>query len=65
MACDICGKAGARQRHVTRSYGTGEDLLVIQNVRVVNYPACGESYLTAETLCTLERPKHDRAIRAM
>lgn len=65
MVCDICGKAGARLRHVTRSYGKGEDLLVIQNVPVVSCPACSESYLTAETMHTLDRLKRERAIRAV
>ena len=32
MVCDICGKEGARLRHMTRNYGKGERLLVIENV---------------------------------
>ena len=47
-------------RRVTRSYGKGEDLLVIQNVPVVTCPHCGESYLTAETLHEIERIKANR-----
>ncbi len=65
MVCDICGKTGARLRHVTRGYGKGESLLVIQNVPVVSCSACGESYLTAETLHALERLKRERATRAV
>lgn len=57
MICDICGQEGARVRHVTRSYGRGKDLLVIENVPVVSCPRCGESYLTAETLHEIERIK--------
>ncbi len=60
MICDICGKEGARVRHVTRSYGQGEDLLVIENVPVVSCPHCGASYLTAETLHEIERIKLHR-----
>ncbi len=60
MVCDICGKEGARVRRVTRSYGKGEDLLVIQNVPVVSCPHCGESYLTAETLHEIDRIKTNR-----
>ena len=55
MICDICGQLGARVRHVTRSYGKGEDLLVIENIPVVSCPHCRESYLTAETLREIER----------
>ena len=61
MVCDVCGKRGARIRHVTRSYGKGANLLVIENVPVVTCPNCGESYLTAETLHELERIKLHRA----
>ena len=60
MICDICGKKGACVRHVTRSYGQGEDLLVIENVPVVSCPHCGASYLTAETLHEIERIKLHR-----
>ena len=60
MICDICGKKGARIRRVTRSYGKGKDLLVIENVPVVSCPHCGESYLSADTLHEIERVKLHR-----
>lgn len=60
MICDICGKSGARIRRVTRSYGKGVNLLVIENVPVVSCLRCGESYLTAETLHELDRIKLHR-----
>jgi YgiT-type zinc finger domain-containing protein len=60
MICDLCGKEGARTRRVSRSYGKGKNLLVIQNVPVVSCPHCGESYLTAETLHEMERIKLHR-----
>ena len=60
MICDICGQEGAQVRLVTRSYGKGPDLLIIENVPVVTCPHCGESYLTAETLHELERIKLHR-----
>jgi YgiT-type zinc finger domain-containing protein len=60
MVCDICGKKGARLRHMTRNYGKGERLLVIENVPIVSCPHCGESYLTAETLHEIERIKLHR-----
>ena len=50
MVCDICGKSGARQRYISRSYGEGESLLVIEGVPVISCPHCGESYLTAHAL---------------
>jgi YgiT-type zinc finger domain-containing protein len=61
--CDICGKNGAKIRYMTRSYGKGADLLLIENVPVVVCPHCGESYLTAETLHEIERIKvHRRSL---
>ncbi len=60
MVCDICGKSGVRQRYISRSYGKGESLLVIEGVPVMSCPHCGESYLTAHTLHEIERIKHQR-----
>jgi YgiT-type zinc finger domain-containing protein len=60
MVCGICGKKGAEVRYVTRSYGKGANLLIIENVPAVVCPNCGESYLTAETLHEIERIKLHR-----
>ncbi len=60
LMCDVCGKAGARSKLVTRSYGRGASLLVIENIPVVSCPHCGESYLTADTLHEIERIKLQR-----
>lgn len=60
MVCDICGKSGVRQRYVSRSYGKGASLLVIEGVPVMSCPHCDESYLTAQTLHELERIKRQR-----
>lgn len=38
MNCKICGKYGARIIYVTKSYGKGADLLVIEDVSVVSCP---------------------------
>ena len=63
MICEICGKNGAQIKYITRSYGKGAKLLVIENVPVVVCPHCGESYLTAETLHEIERIKlHRRSL---
>ena len=60
ISCDNCGKDGAKIRYVSRSYGSGSSLLVIENVPVVSCSHCGESYLTAETLHEIERIKRHR-----
>ena len=60
MICDVCGKEGVRIRQITRSYGKGATLLVIENIPEVICPYCQESYFTAETLHELERIKLHR-----
>lgn len=60
MTCDVCGKEGARQRYLTRSYGKGESLLVIEDVPVIHCPHCGERYMTAMTLDQIERIKRSQ-----
>ncbi len=60
MICDICGKEGAKVRKLTRSYGKGKKLLIIENVPVISCPHCGESYVTAETPHEIERIKLHR-----
>ncbi|HLG15832.1 MAG TPA: type II toxin-antitoxin system MqsA family antitoxin [Blastocatellia bacterium] len=60
ITCDICGRRRAQVRYLTRSYGKGSHLLVIESVPVVVCADCGESYLTAETLHELERIKLHR-----
>ncbi|MEP0955532.1 type II toxin-antitoxin system MqsA family antitoxin [Microcoleus sp. FACHB-1515] len=65
IACDICGQAGARIRRVSRTYGKGQDLLVIENIPMISCPHCGESYLTAETLHQIEKIKRERKQRSI
>lgn len=61
--CDICGEKGAMLKRVTRSYGSGRNLLVIENVPAISCPHCGETYLEADTMHELERLKtHRRAL---
>jgi len=63
MQCDICGNKGAQTRRVSRSFGKGADLFVIEGVPVIRCPHCGESYLSAETLREIERIKlHRRSL---
>ena len=65
MVCAVCGQEGARSRRVTRSYGKGETILIIENVPVGSCPHCGTSYLTAQTLHEIDRIKRHRHELAM
>ena len=58
--CENCGRAGIQVRFVTRSYGKGTTLLVIEKVPVISCPHCGASYLTAKTLQEIARIKLHR-----
>ena len=60
LKCDNCGEQAARIRHVSRSYGSGKDLLVIEGIPLISCSSCGESYFTAETLHEVERIKLHR-----
>jgi len=58
--CDNCGKTGVIEKRITRVYGRGKNVLVIENVPVLVCPHCGASYLEAKTLHELERIKLHR-----
>ena len=60
MICEMCGKDHGAVKLVTRSFGKKKDLLIIEDIPVVSCPACGESYMTAETLHEIERIKMHR-----
>ncbi len=44
-------------RQVTRSFGRGSKLLLIEDIPLLTCPHCGESYFTAQTLHEIERIK--------
>ena len=50
LKCDNCGEENAQIRQVSRSYGSGKDLLVIEGIPLISCSSCGESYFTAQTL---------------
>ena len=52
-----CGSARVQLKYVTRSYGKGKELLVIENIPMWSCPSCGESYFTAQTMHEVERIK--------
>ena len=55
LKCDICDMWEARIRHISRSFGAGKDLLVIEGIPLISCSSYGESYFTAETLHEIER----------
>lgn len=61
--CAVCKRPGVIHRRLTRTFGRGATLLVVENVPVIACPDCGESYMTAETLHEIERIRlHRRSL---
>ena len=54
-SCEFCGRAGVQTKLVTRSYGEGASLLVVEGIPLHSSPHCGEAYFTAGTLHGIER----------
>jgi YgiT-type zinc finger domain-containing protein len=55
--CADCGGDSIQLKHVTRSFGKGANLLVIEGVPMWSCPKCGASYFTAKTMHEIERIK--------
>jgi len=55
--CASCGQAGIQLLKVTRSFGQGHKLLVIESIPIWSCLRCGESYFTAQTMHEIERIK--------
>ena len=49
---------------MTRGFGKGATLLVIEGVPLWSCPSCGESYFTARTMHEIERIKALRKVLA-
>lgn len=55
--CVHCGSAALQLKHVTRSFGKGSSLLVIEAIPLWSCLSCGESYFSAQTMHEIERIK--------
>jgi len=61
ITCDCCGETGVMLKHITRSFGKGDQVVVIDGIPLQVCPHCGESYFTADTLQEIERLRMHRA----
>ena len=57
--CANCGHADLGLRLVTRSFGSGARLMVIEGVPLLTCRHCGASYFEARTLHEVERLRRD------
>lgn len=65
IVCGICESEGVIIHRISKAYDKGEDLLVIENIPVISWSHCGESYFTADTLHEIERIKLNRKTLAV
>lgn len=60
MNCQICGKKTASIKKVTKSFGRGPNLVVIEDIPVLSCSSCHESYVTADTAREIDRIRKNR-----
>ena len=60
MNCEICGKKTASIKKVTKSFGRGQSLVVIEDIPVLSCSSCHESYITADTAREIDRIRKNR-----
>ena len=60
MNCEICGKKTASIKRVTKSFGRGPSLVVIEDIPVLSCNSCHESYITADTAREIDRIRKNR-----
>jgi len=60
MICQVCGKNTASIRKVTKSFGRGHSLVVIEDIPVLSCGSCHESYITADTAREIDRIRKNR-----
>lgn len=60
MKCSICGKEGFVERRITRSFGQGEGLFLIENLPVLQCPHCGSETLAADSVRRIEEIRKNR-----
>lgn len=63
MRCDMCGAIATQLRFVTRSFGRGDALVVIENIPYISCSRCGERYFTASTMREIERLRQRKGTR--
>jgi YgiT-type zinc finger domain-containing protein len=64
MICKNCGKPTAYNTVITRTYGKGDDLLVIEDVPVISCRNCGIDLISAETFHALNKLRTSAEVRA-
>ena len=57
LDCASCGNADVKLKHVTRNFGQGDALLIIEAIPRWSCRSCGESYFSASAMHAIQRIK--------
>jgi len=60
MKCELCGARAATLKKTTKSFGRGDNLVVIEDIPIVYCSSCHESYLTVDTAREVDRIRDNR-----
>lgn len=60
ITCELCGTQAAAIKKTTKSFGCGDNLVVIEDIPIVHCASCHESYLTADTAREVDRIRKNR-----
>lgn len=63
MKCESCGTQAAVAKKTTKSFGRGDNLVVIEGIPIIHCSSCHESYLTADTAREIDRIRKNRRSR--
>mgnify|MGYP003543335667 CR=1 FL=1 len=61
MKCELCGAQAAVRKKTTKSFGRGDNLVVIENIPIIHCSSCHESYVTADTARAMRVAKQLRS----
>ncbi len=61
--CPVCGES-AQLKRITKAFGQGENLLVIEDIPLIVCRHCHEQYITAQALHEIELLREQRIHQA-
>jgi YgiT-type zinc finger domain-containing protein len=60
MKCELCGAQAAAVKKTTKSFGRGDNLVVIEDIPIIHCSRCHELYLTADTAREIDHIRKNR-----
>jgi len=59
-SCVSCGYEKAEIRKFTKNFGTGANLIIIENVPMIYCPNCNITYMTSETMQEIDQIRQNK-----